>query len=183
MTKTLPIVALGALLLALAYAEEESSTKCDLKTVVKAFYCDTCDAVLEKKDLVSDVTIYVCEECETVSRTAGRCECCDEPLTKKKSGKDVCRQCLNKPAPAEACRKVYFECPECEAPSAIPGTCEDCDTAFVQKVSLALVTYDCPVCGDSRLQAGKCEDEDCKHFGKPLVRTCSASGEFPHVAK
>jgi hypothetical protein len=181
MKKTLTVVALGAAFLAWAYAED--TVKCDLKTTVKAFYCESCEVVLEKKDLVSDVTIYVCEECETVSKTPGQCEACEEPLQKKKSGKDVCRQCLAKPEPAEACRKVYYECPDCESVSAIPGTCEDCEKALKEKVSLALVTYDCPVCGDSRRQAGKCEDEECKNVGKPLVRTCSASGEFPHVAK
>jgi hypothetical protein len=182
MRKTLAIIALGAVFLAWAYAGE-STAKCDLKTVVRAFYCEGCDAVLEKKDLVSDVTVYVCEDCEVTLRTAGRCEVCDQLLKKKKSGKDVCRQCLVKPMEVDACRKVYFECPDCEAESAAPGKCEDCDVALKEKVSLALVTYDCPECGDSRMQAGKCVDEECKRFGKPLVRTCSASGEFPHVAK
>lgn len=182
MRKMLSVTALCAVVLTWAYAEDKKA-RCDLKTVVKAYYCDNCEIVIEKKDLVSDVTIYVCEDCETISKTAGRCEACEEPLEKKKSEKDVCKQCLVKPAQVEACRKVYYECPDCETTSAIPGSCEDCETAFKEKVSLALVTHECPTCGDSRLQAGKCEDEDCKHFGKPLVRTCAASGEHPHVAK
>jgi len=180
MKNTLTIAALGAVFLAWAYAEE-TTAPCDLKTVIKAFYCETCDAVVEKKDLVSDVTVYVCDDCETISKTAGQCDGCEEPLKKKKSGKDVCKQCLVKPVPAEACRKTYYACPDCEMRSAAAGTCEDCETALVERVSLALVTYACPTCGDSRLQAGKCEDEECKHFGKPLVRTCAASGEYPHV--
>jgi hypothetical protein len=182
MKKMLSIIALGAVFLTWVYAEEKTA-RCDLKTVVKAFYCETCETVLEKKNLVSDVTIYVCEDCETISRTGGECEACEEPLQKKKSEKDVCSQCLVKPAQVEACRKIYYECPDCEMTNAIPGACEDCETALKEKVSLALVTYDCPKCGDSRLRAGKCEDEDCKQFGKPLVRTCAASGEHPHVAK
>jgi len=182
MRKTLAIIALGAAFVAWAYAEE-TTAKCDLKTVIKAFYCDACEAVVEKKDLVSDVTVYVCAECETVSRVAGPCDGCEEPLQKKKSGKDVCKQCLVKPVPAEACRKTYYECSECDMGSAVPGTCEDCDVAFTEKVSLALVTYVCPTCGDSRMRPGKCDDEDCKHFKKPLVRTCAASGEHPHVTK
>lgn len=180
--KALAIAALGAVFLTWAFAAENTA-QCDLKKVVKAFYCDTCESVLEKKDLVSDVTTYVCKDCETVSREAGQCDGCEEPLTKKKSGRDVCRQCLVKPVAAEACRKTHLECPDCGVRSADPGTCEDCETAYVETVSLALVTYVCPTCGDSRMKAGKCEDEECKHHNKPLVRTCAASGEYPHVSK
>lgn len=182
MRNTLSIFALGALLLAWAYAGE-GTVKCDMKTVITAYHCGTCEVVLEKKDLVSDVTMYVCEDCEIISKTGGKCEACEEPLKQQKSDKDVCRQCLVKPMQVQACRKTYYACPDCEAISAAAGTCEDCDTALQQRVSLALVTYDCPQCGDSRLRAGKCEDKECKHFGKPLARTCAAAGEHPHVAK
>lgn len=182
MRKTLAIAAVCAVFLAWAYAEEDT-TKCDLKTVVKAFYCENCEAVLEKKDLVSDVTIYVCEDCETASKTGGQCESCEAPLKKKSSGKDVCKTCFAKPMAVEACRKVYYECPDCESRRTNPGACEDCETALQEKVSLALVIYVCPTCGDNRMEAGKCEDEECKNFGKPLARSCAAAGEAPHVAK
>ena len=154
---------------------------CDIKTVIPAFYCESCDAVLEKKDLVSDKTAFACKSCDTLSLTAGECDGCGDPLAKTKSGKDVCKSCLQKPIAAEACKKVFFVCPDCSDEASAPGECPDCEVTLKEQVSLALIQYECPECGDSGYKAGKCEDEECKLFGKPLKRLCSESGTYPHV--
>ena len=172
------LVVLSSLLVLAPVGGEESS--CDLKTVEKVFFCHEHEVLLPS-ELVSNVTYYVCEDCESSYEKPGECELCGETLQKKVSGKDVCPHCFAKPEPAEACVKTYFECPMCECRSATPGKCEDCDEEMEKCVSRALVEYVCPDCGHFSLKPGKCPDPDCSHAGKPLVRTCSESGTYPHV--
>jgi hypothetical protein len=156
---------------------------CDLKNVIEAHYCEACDAVLEKKDLVSAKTYYVCEDCEESYDEAGACPYCEQPLKKKTSGKDVCPECYAKPEKVEACRKVYYTCKDCDTESLKPGKCPDCEASLAERVSVALVEYICPECGDARYKAGKCSDKECPHFDKPLTRRCTESGNFPHTSK
>lgn len=156
------------------------SGECDMANVVKGFYCEECDAVLEKKDLKSDVVTFTCPACEDVQEKAGKCEYCDKALVKKTSGKDVCPDCLAKPVEAEICVKTHYACPDCDEPGKKGGKCADCDVAFVEVVSRALIEYVCPECGDTSLKPGKCTDSECDACGKPLKRTCTMSGDAPH---
>jgi hypothetical protein len=161
----------------------DSDGGCDLKHVIQAYLCEECDAILEKKDLVSDKTYYVCEDCEESADEAGACPYCEQPLKKKTTGKDVCPDCHSKPQKVEACRKVFYACEGCDTQRLEPGECTDCEAKLVEQVSLALVEYVCPECGESSLRPGKCADKECANAGKALERRCSESGSFPHVKK
>jgi hypothetical protein len=175
-----PMFVLSLLLIVgLAHGVEESA--CDLKTVEKAFLCDEHDILLPDQ-LASNVTYYVCGECEQISKTAGQCPECEGKLEKKTSKKGVCPHCFEKPEPVDVCVKTYYECPDCEHRGAAPGKCEHCESAWGKKTSRALIEYACPECSSYSYKPGKCKDEDCERKGKPLERTCSESGTFPHCA-
>jgi Heavy metal binding domain len=172
-----PVVFLG-FMAAIAAAPEEDA--CDMKTVVKGFYCEACEEVMMTADLVSDVTYYACPDCDETSDEAGDCELCEVALVKKVSGKGVCKHCLKKPSAAEVCEKIYYSCPDCDAVSRKPGNCADCEVALEKQVDRAVIFYVCAECGQQSLKAGKCTDAECEGHGKPLVKECSSSGEFPH---
>lgn len=160
-------------------AEEDG---CDMSTVVKGFFCKECDSTLVKGDLVSGATYYACSVCETARKESGSCPRCDEALEKKVSGKDVCPHCFAKPVEAELCEKTCFECPECYE-RGVAGTCPDCEKKRAKTTVRALIEYFCPQdgCSESSYGPGKCGDEECGSYGKPLVKTCTESGEYPHV--
>jgi len=165
----------------------EDDGACDMKSVVKGQYCQSCEMILEKEDLGSDIEYFECPECETRSTKAGKCDDCEKDLVKKKSGKNVCKHCYEKPAEVDVCVKTCYECPECETRSAKAGKCstctddEDAPVALKEVTVKALIEYYCEECGETSMKAGKCTDKECENFGKPLVKSCSMSGEFPHV--
>jgi len=161
----------------------EDDDACDMKTVVKGYYCESCSEILDKKALVSDVTYYECSFCGLISKTAGKCPDCEEDYEKKTSGKDVCPKCYDKPEDVEICVKTCYECPECGDQQAEAGTCEDCEKKLVETTVRALIEYRCPQkgCYQTSYKPGKCENEECENCGKPLVKNCSESGVFPHV--
>jgi hypothetical protein len=179
MRMALVLIALSSLLL-LAPVGGEEKDRCDLKTVEKAYYCAEHELLLAS-EVVSGKTYYVCEDCEEFADRAGACPSCDQAMVKKVSGKNVCPHCYAKPEPAEVCVKTYYFCPDCGHESLTAGKCADCESPWEKKVSHALVEYVCPECGDYSFQPGKCSEPDCERSGKPLVRTCSQAGTFPHV--
>jgi hypothetical protein len=60
--------------------------------------------------------------------------------------------------------------------------CEDCDCDSAKVVSRAVIEYICPFCYESSVKAGKCTDKECEGYGKPMKRSCSMAGSYPHVA-
>ena len=158
---------------------------CDLKTVVKAHYCEKDKALLDRKELASGATYYACEACKTVAASAGKCAKCSTELVKKTAAKDACPKCFGATASAEACEKVYYTCEVCKTKLAKAGDCEKCETPLAREVSRALVTYKCADCGHTSNVTGNCpakSADQCKSFGKPLAKTCAESGKAPHVA-
>jgi hypothetical protein len=170
-------VALALPLVGLA-ADEEA---CKMPTAVKGLYCEYDSKVLEKKDLASEKKYFECGDCEELAASEGECEHCDGKVVAKVSGKEVCKDCYRKPVEAEICTRDYYECPDCMDESQTARKCPDCEVDFVKKTSRAVVEYCCDECGELSFRAGKCPDEECELFGKPLRRTCSRSGAFPHV--
>jgi hypothetical protein len=175
------LMMLPALLLLLSIARGAAEPPCDMSKVVKGYWCAEDSRILDEKELVSDVTYYQCPECKDIRKEAGTCEYCDKKLEKKTSGKNVCPECFVKPAAAEICVKAYYECPECGRQSLTAGHCDDCDKDLAPQTSRAVIRYVCTGCEASSLVPGKCTNKDCEQFDKPLKKTCSMSGTFPHV--
>ncbi|MBI4878828.1 MAG: hypothetical protein HY812_04090 [Planctomycetes bacterium] len=183
--KTFAAFLCAAPLLLLSVQAATSTEECDMKTVIKAYFCAECDEVYEKKDLISDKEYYFCKDCEIAADKAGDCEWCNAPLEKKVSGKDVCPACYAPPAECEACVKVYYECPDCGETALEPGACPVCDdekSPQLEKItSLAVIQYVCEGCYSPSLLPGRCVSDECDHEGQERVKTCSESGTFPHV--
>lgn len=177
-TVVLATLAFGWTATFVAWAEGEDA--CDMKTVVKGFYCSSCEETLLAKNLVSEVVYYLCTGCDEVSDEPGTCEDCEVELVKKVSGKGVCAGCLEKPAAAEICEKIYFLCPDCDMTAARPGQCAECEVALEKQTDLAVIHYVCPHCDMTSLKPGKCTDDSCEHHGKALKKECSCSGDYPH---
>jgi hypothetical protein len=172
---------LGALAL-LAAGGRQTGDACDLRTVVKVFYCEADDAILKPADLVSKKVYFECADCGARAAAKGKCGSCGTPLEKRVSGVGVCSLCLEKPEPRSACEKKYFECPECSSSSKKAGACKQCKKAKKRLVSRALIEYACEGgCGAISPVAASCEDENCEGFGNPLVARCTQSGRFPHT--
>jgi hypothetical protein len=164
-----------------AFAVAGGLSECDLSQVVKVRYCEACAKVLEPSEVLSEAVYYSCASCRINSPVAGDCAVCGKPLEKKVTGKSACRFCYADSIEAEACLKVYYECKGCAARMAKEGTCPDCGIPLARKESKAIVEYVCGSCGTVSLKPGACTFESCAARGKPLKRTCSMSGVFPHV--
>jgi len=180
-TFLLALLGISALVFSTVAAEESD---CDMKTIVKMRYCTDEERLLEKNELVSNAKYYVCPDCEGRFEKSGKCPDCEDPkLVEKTTGKDACKYCFGETVEVEACEKTYYVCEECGDESAKPGKCSGCDESQEMKkeVSHALIVYVCEDCGMTSLKPGKCTDEECDSKGKALVKTCSQSGNMPHV--
>ena len=178
------ILTLCALLPFLVPASATAGEGCDMKTVVKAAYCPKDKVIVEQKNLVSDLAYYNCSSCKTVKAAAGKCEKCGAELEKKTTDKNACKTCYTKTEQVDACEKTSWACDTCKKPMAKEGNCEKCQTPLKKQVSQALIAYKCPDCGGKSATAGTCpakSADQCKSFGKPLVKECSKSGTPPHV--
>ncbi|MHC4860176.1 MAG: hypothetical protein ACYTDY_08810 [Planctomycetota bacterium] len=178
----IPAVVLAAYALTRTVLATEEDD-CDMKTVIAGYYCEPSDLLLEKKELVSDVTYYECSFCELITKAEGKCPDCEKALVKKTSGKNVCPKCYEKPLEAEICVRTCYECPECCEQVAEAGECKECEEKLAQITVRALIQYQCPEtdCDEASYKPAKCQNKECDHHGKPLVKTCSESGVFPHV--
>jgi hypothetical protein len=160
-----------------------ATENCDMKTVVPAAWCATDKTLIESKDLVSDKSYYACPTCKKISSDPGKCATCNQELEKKTSDRNVCPKCFQKPDTTEACEKSYWECDTCKKPVTHEGMCEKCKTPLKKHVSLARLAYHCDGCGYKSDKPGNCpakNPEECKNAGKPLAKSCSMSGTFPH---
>ncbi len=177
-TPLIPAVILAALALAARAAGPE---ECDLSGLERIRYCESCSKILGAGDILSGATYYACDDCRTASAAPGECSSCGKPLQKRTAGSHACRYCFADSVEAEACLKIYYECPGCAIRRSAPGECPDCGGGLLKKESRALVEYVCEACGAVAHVAGACAYKDCENHGKPLRRTCSMSGVFPHV--
>ena len=70
-TKLVGIVSLAIMLL-VAAAPSDRLADCDMKTIVKGFWCESCKLGMEKSDLASGATYYYCDGCEKASAAEGK---------------------------------------------------------------------------------------------------------------
>lgn len=173
------LVVLGFAALFLAAAPHAAD--CDLKTIVKGFFCDSCKLGMEKSDLASNASYFYCDACDKSQTQDGKCADCGHALAKKTSGKDVCKKCFKKPNAADLCVKQGFVCPKCFKGYGAGGKCTTCKLTLESGAVKALVRYECTDCKSISTTAGKCTKAGCKKNGQDLIKRCSESGRAPHI--
>jgi len=150
----------GALLTGgLALATNLRTDACDLKTIEDGYYCEECEEVLAGDSLIKGEYCTYCYE-----------DAVENERTPQKAKK------------IKVCVKTCYQCPDCEELFESAGKCEDCEVKLEKATIRARVLFACQECGKEFDKAGFCDEEDCKDMKAKVVRTCSLSGEFPHVA-
>ena len=165
------------------FATSLCAAPCDVKTVVPAAWCAQDRILLESKDLVTDKSYYACPTCKKSYEAPGKCEKCNQELERRTSEKDACPKCFARTDAVDTCQKEFWQCDACKQTAAREGNCEKCKAPLKKHVSLAKIGYVCTGCGFAGDRPGNCPamgPEECAQAGKPLTKTCSLSGTFPH---
>jgi hypothetical protein len=116
-----------------------------------------------------------------MTKKSGKCGTCKKKLEKRVSDKGVCPTCFAQPQHVQVCVKTGYACPKCGAKSLKATKCGGCRASHKKTVSRSLIQYVCPACKKGSYLSGKCKDKECAKHGEALVRSCSLSGEVPHV--
>jgi hypothetical protein len=176
--RALLLVACAALLWS---RQDSQPVQCDIKTVVKGYWCDGCKLGLDKTELTGTAQVLYCESCQKAWGQGTKCATCGKELTRKEPPKDACRHCLTKPAAADLCSKQGFVCAKCFKGYAAIGKCTLCNAELEPGSVRAHVTYECPECKTTATAAAKCAKPGCKANGSDMAARCSMSGRAPHV--
>lgn len=115
-------------------------------------------------------------------KTLGKAPQCGVCLTIDPKTDAEGRCCKAVPREIEVCVKTYYECAGCGKQSLDEAVCCK-DTVKEKKVSKARTVFRCEGCGLVALEAGPCNEDSCRTAGKKVVKTCDASGVFPHQTR
>lgn len=95
--------------------------------------------------------------------------------------KGHCTKCGREVSKAEGCVKTYYHCSK-HVDHVAPCADNAAENCCEKRVDVVRVEYRCasPKCPRWDYKPAECPAQPCPNFGKPMIKSCSASGTWPH---
>lgn len=141
----------------LAGSVSTAPARCALKKIENGLYCTECERLLEKDEVLKE---SFCKECSESAEMDG-----NPPVKASK---------------VQVCVRTYYECQSCGDTSKTEKNCKECEAEREESTDRSRILFACENCGKEFQKEGSCDEEECKESKAKVVKTCEASGTFPH---